>query len=198
MAVLLENIRHFVAVRVYAGFASEPEVVVRAIDDWECSWEEDGRPPADLRAFVERTTGELFEQHRREQARWPERTDCDRLDAAFAELDGLGILARQNYEQTLTSGCAAIEAEAARERSRRPVLGFVFFHEQDTESAVCWNSGPSLAWGAFEDGDEAWRRVAQAITEVLGRHGIKSEWRGASNSRIFITGLRWRRRRPAR
>lgn len=122
-------------------------------------------------------------------------TECDHLDAAFAEIDRLGILARQNYEQTLTSGCAAIQAEADQERARRVVIGYVFYHEQDTDSAVSWNSGPALAWGAFSDDDNSWRQVARTIVEVLERHGIKSNWREDANSRIMVTGLRWRRRR---
>src|SRR3954447_10412699 len=106
--MLLETIRHYLAVWVYAGFGSEQDIIARAIADWECSWQEDLRPAAELWPFIERVTTELMEQHRDEQQRWPEVTDCDRLDASFAELDGMGILARQNYEQTLTSGHAAI------------------------------------------------------------------------------------------
>jgi hypothetical protein len=115
-------------------------------------------------------------------------------DAAFAVLDRMGILARQNYEQTLTSGCAAIEAEAERERANRPVLGYVFFHKQDTETAVCYD-GPASAWGAFDEADESWRRVEQTILEVLNRHGLSAEWRGEFNSRIIINGMNWQRRR---
>jgi hypothetical protein len=193
--MLLENIRHYLAVWVYASFASEQEIVERAFDDWASSWEEDGRAAEDLRPFLQHTTAVLLEQYRKEQARWPEFTDCDRLDAAFAELDSMGIIARQNWEQTLTSGCAAIEAVATRELANRTVAGFVFFHEQDTESAVSWNSGLALAWGAFEDGGVAWKRVAETIIEVLGRHGINAQWRGELNCRIFVTNLKWQRRR---
>jgi hypothetical protein len=191
---LLDEIRNYLAVQVYAGFASEQEITARAMYDWESSWEEAGQPAAELRPFLERTTGELLEEHRQEQANWPEVTDCDRLDAAFAELERMGILARQNYEQTLTSGCAAIEAEAERQQASQPVIGYVFFHEQDTESAVCYD-GPALAWGAFDDDDEAWRRVARTILEVLKRHGISAEWRGEFNSRIIVNGMTWQRRR---
>jgi hypothetical protein len=147
--------------------------------------------------FIECTTKELLEQQRKEQERWPEVTDCDRLDAAFTELDRLGIIARQNYEQTLTSGVAAIEAEAELERANRPVVGYVFYHEQDTESAVSWSNGVWLAWGAFEDCDEARQRVARIILDVLDRHGIKAKWQGDANGRILVIGMRWRRRRRA-
>ncbi len=192
---LLEEIRNYLAIQIYAGFASEQEIVAQAISDWECSWQEE-RPAAELRPFLARTTAELLEEHRKEQACWPEITDCDRLDAAFMELDRMGILARQNYEQTLTSGCAAIEVEAERERAGRPVLGYVFFHEQDIQSAVCYD-GPALAWGAFVEDEKAWHHVAQTILEVLKRHGINGEWQGQCNCRIVITGMNWQRRRKS-
>jgi len=190
---LRDKIRNYLAIQVYAGFASEQEIVARAIDDWEETAEEE-QSAEELRPFIERTTAELLEEHRKEQASWPAVTDCDRLDATFVELDRMGILARQNYEQTLTSGCAAIEAEAERERANRPVLGYVFFHEQDTETGVCYD-GPALAWGAFDDADESWRHVAQTILEVLNRHGLSAEWCGKFNSRIIINGMNWQRRR---
>lgn len=59
--MLLENIRHYLAVWVYGGFASERELIERAIEDWEVSWEEDGRPSEELRPFIERTAVELLE-----------------------------------------------------------------------------------------------------------------------------------------
>jgi hypothetical protein len=102
--VLLETIRHYLSIWVYTGFGSEHQTVTRAIEDWECSWEEDGRPSTELRELIECTTREILEQHRKEQGRYPEVTDCDRLDAALTELDRLGIIARKDYEQTLTSG----------------------------------------------------------------------------------------------
>ena len=91
-------------------------------------------------------------------------TDYDRLDAAFADLNGRGILARQNYEQTLTSGAAAVWKEIRQEQVNRPVRGFVFFHEQDTEQAVRCD-GPVLAWG----------RPRKKIR--LGRSWPKKSWR---------------------
>jgi hypothetical protein len=62
-------------------------------------------------------------------------------------------------------------------------------------TSVSWNSGPALAWGTFEDGDEACLRVARMILKVLDGHGIKAEWRGDPDSRIIVTGMRWQRRR---
>jgi hypothetical protein len=70
----------------------------------------------------------------------------------------------------------------------------VFFHEQDTETAVRYD-GPALAWGAFDDSDEAWQQIARTILEVLTRHGINAEWDGNFNSRIIVNRMNWQRRR---
>jgi len=157
-------------------------------------WELCGQPNREFRSFIETTLTEVINEHRHEQATWPTTTDCDRLDAAFAELDSLGILARQNYEDTLTSGCAAIRSEIEKEQSNRKIKGYVFFHEQDTEAAVKYD-GPVLAWGAVEESEDAWREIANEIIAVLRRHGFECDWPGQTNCRISINKMRWQRRR---
>lgn len=192
MDSLPEEIRYAIWWRVEAGYQSRDEIVAVVTANWE-------EPTAghELEPAVRRATDALIAEHVREQATWPAVTDYDRLDAAFGELDGSGILARQNYEQTLTSGGAAIWAEVERELAKRPVRGFVFFHEQDTEVAIRYD-GPVLAWGAVTDGDAAWTDVAQEIMAVLRRHGLKCSWPGQTNSRISIDGMRWQRRWSSR
>ncbi len=44
-----------------------------------------------------RMLDEEVARQRAVEADWPERTDCDRLDAAFGELDRAGIIARQHW-----------------------------------------------------------------------------------------------------
>src|SRR5262245_38512337 len=99
MDSLSEEIRYGIWWRVEAGFQSRDEIIAAVVADWE-----DYTPRQELEPAVRRITDELIAEHLREQATWPAVTDYDRLDAAFAELDASGILARQNYEQTLTSG----------------------------------------------------------------------------------------------
>jgi hypothetical protein len=179
-------------VRHLVGYWSRDEIVAAVVANWE-----NDTARRELEPAVRRATDALIAGHVREQATWPEVTDYDRLDAAFAELGGSGILARQNYEPTLTSGSAAIRAEVERERAGRPVRGFVYFHEQDTEVAVRCD-GPVLAWGAVADADAAWTEVAQEIMAVLRRHGLKCSWPGQTNGRISIDGMRWQRRWSSR
>ena len=90
---LESNIREFVDEQMAVGFLSPAEIVDSAI----AIYQEDG----DLCVAVElvkELTDEALRKHVYEQAFWPDTTDCERLDAAFAELDQAGIVARQNAE----------------------------------------------------------------------------------------------------
>src|SRR5881392_1615750 len=51
----------------------------------------------ELRPHGERFTHEQIQAHVSEQAGWPVQTDCDRLDAAFADLEQAGIIARHDF-----------------------------------------------------------------------------------------------------
>ena len=70
----------------------------------------------DVLAEVERVTAELLAAHRAEQAGWESPTDCDRLDEAFATLNRLGIVARQDFSCCTPCGHKDIWQEIARRR----------------------------------------------------------------------------------
>jgi hypothetical protein len=184
---LLEVIRKHVAHKVAEGFASEDDSVEWTLDSL---YEHE---PEELRPYVRRITAELLEEHRRAQDHWPSPTDCDKLDSAFAELEGEGILARQHYWCCSTCGHAAAWEEVKQARTEREVKGYVLYHEQDTEGAVYGSF--FLAYGAAEDSDEAMIGVANTIIETLGRFGIKTEWNGQTDSRILVKEFDWKRRR---
>jgi hypothetical protein len=210
---LAEYVRYDIWWRVEAGYQSREEIIAAVVQNWsdsiwwveaahqsqeeaiaavEAKWSSDDYPDQ-LESAIRHATEELIAEHLREQAAWPAVTDCDRLDASFADLNGRGILARQNYEQTLTSGAAAVWEEIRQEQAKRPVRGFVFFHEQDAEQAVRCD-GPVLAWGAVAEEDSAWKELAEEIMAVLRMHGLNCSWAGSTNSRISIDGMRWQRR----
>ncbi len=74
-------------------------------------------------------------------------TRCDRLDAAFAELERSGIVSRANF--TCCSKCGENEigdamAEAAEQGIA--VRGYTFFHQQDIDRAVA-GDGVLLKYG---------------------------------------------------
>jgi hypothetical protein len=185
---LLEAIGNFLTWKVAAGFENDEEVVDRAVEAFE---DQMGRP--ELQRLIAPIAAGLIEDHRRTEASWPETTDCDRLDMAFAELEHHGILARQDYWCCSTCGHSAAWGEVEREQAKRPINGYVFYHSQDTEGAVYGSF--YLAYGAVEDSESALRRVAMAIIDTLRRFGITTEWNGQTNSRILVKDFDWKRRR---
>ena len=103
-----------------------------------------------------RIVGGLWEERLAEQAEWPAVTDADRVEQAFEALDARGLTARMNF--SCCSNCALGEIAAERGEGDR---GFVFFHFQDTESAV-QGHGLSVRYGAYADAGEASRRTGPA------------------------------------
>lgn len=77
---------------VAAGFIEVDDIPERVVEMLSDQYDEE-----ELRPAAERFTRLALKAHLREQAKWPKTTDCDRLDAAFIELEGEGIVARQNF-----------------------------------------------------------------------------------------------------
>jgi hypothetical protein len=73
-----------------------------------------------------------------DQESWPVLTDFDRLSLAFDMLEDEDIVARQHFTCCGTCGAAeiGIEMDDFRDMAGREPTGYVFFHQQDTESAV--------------------------------------------------------------
>jgi uncharacterized protein DUF6891 len=185
----LDELRNWIRREVAAGFSTAGDIAENAVE--VLSDEHDEKV---LRTHAMNLTREAIEAHRREQATWPVMTDCDRLDAAFAELERKGIVARQNFTCCQTCGHYEIgdEITVAR-RAGREVRGYTFYHMQDTESAV-EGGGLYLAYGAVPSVDGALVAVGREIVEALHRHGLESKWDGSGNARIFVV-LDWKRRR---
>jgi hypothetical protein len=174
---------------VAAGFSDPDDIPEHAVEMLSDEQDEDALWPHALRL-----TREAVEAHRREQATWPAVTDCDRLNAAFVELERAGIVARQNFTCCQTCGHCEIGDEIATARKAGvEVRGYTFYHMQDTESAV-EGDGLYLAYGAVEAGDDAVVAVGREIVKVLRRHKLKTKWNGRSNERVFVF-LDWKRRR---
>src|SRR5262245_23929207 len=115
MDEILQEIRSLVAARVTEGFDTQDAIVEQVTQSIE---DEHGRD--DLEPHVARITAELLEEHRRRQRDWVGPTDCDRLDAAFADLEGQGIVARQNFTCCQTCGHYEIWEEVRAAQQRHP------------------------------------------------------------------------------
>jgi hypothetical protein len=184
-----ESIAEFVAREVAGGFTPIDEIVVGATE--LVSGE---APPETVRLHAETCLHEALEKHRIAQRAWPDRTDCDRLDDAFAKLDARGIVARQNFTCCQNCGHAEIWGEIEqRAPTLPPARGYAFYHWQDTESAVDGH-GVFLAYGATAEGEVHGMSIGREIVEVLRAEGLNASWDGSLKARILVA-LEWRRRR---
>jgi hypothetical protein len=141
---------------------------------------------------------EALAEHERDKATWPGQTDCDRLDAAFDELNARGILARHHWWCCQTCGRAAMPEERARAIALgRPARGYAFYHVQDTEAAAD-GRGIYLAYSSFEDRPKAEVAIAEEVVALLRAYDFVPEWDGKASSRVHVP-MKWQRRaRPAR
>ncbi|HVZ94008.1 MAG TPA: hypothetical protein VG797_05820 [Phycisphaerales bacterium] len=186
-----QDIMEYVETAVRAGYESDRDIASAACSNYvELSIDQ-----RIFESWIQSLVKESVARIRAESRTWPAMTDCDRLDAAFAELERDGYIARQNYSCCQTCGIAEICQEAEDLTAQgRSVVGYVFFHEQDTENAVD-GIGLCLAFGSDSNDPETDRRVAQHIIFVLDRHGLQTSWPGTIDKRIVVE-IDWKRRRP--
>jgi hypothetical protein len=100
-----------------------------------------------LRAMI----AQAVHQHEVEEATWPAKTDCDRLDAVFTTLEDQGIIALQNAGNTMSEGLSDVFStyhEAGGAASGYD--GYCFYHGQDLENVV-EGGYLHLAFGATDD-----------------------------------------------
>ena len=138
-----------------------------------------------------------FAAHAEEQKAYPEITDCDRLDAAFAALNGRGLVALQNVGFSQGDGFEEVKAAArARIADGGDVpIGHCFYHVQDLERAAA--GGPLyLAFGPRRPSEErtVGVEIGGMIREELERAGLKVEWDGTFDSRLCVHSLKWQKR----
>ena len=176
---------------VASGYYASDEIIRNAVYDVG-----DEMPAEEAEREARRLLPVALAEHSAEQANWPERTDYDRLDAAFAALEADGIIARQNFSCCGSCGSTEIwdEMEAVRDAGG-PASGYAFFHVQDTDGAVDGDD-LYLNYGSSTAGEDAALAVAREIVEHLEAQGLQTTWTGSWNQRIGVQ-LDWKRRRPA-
>jgi hypothetical protein len=144
------------------------------------------------RGLAEQFAAEELEALRAEQESWPAVTDNDRLDLAFDTLNNNGVFAAQDYWCCSTCGHSAAYDELVQSKGK--YNGYVFFHQQDTESGVR-GAGVYLGFGHKEaDGDAKDAAIAQQAIDELTRRGLRVTWNGSALQRPLVQ-LEWQRRR---
>ena len=182
---LRDSIRRDVA----TGFYDEDAILTQAVESFE-----DEIELTILRREAQRLLREARIDHDEAQRGWPARTDCDRLDDAFAALEATGVISRQHFSCCGTCGSSEIWDEIdAVQKAGRPARGYAFYHVQDTERAT-EGGGLYLNYGACEEGEEAALAVARGIVAQIEAHGLRTDWDGSWGQRIGVS-LDWKRRR---
>lgn len=149
---------------------------------------EDDVDETDMRALINRE----FSEKRKQERKWPDTTDCDRLDAAFDELNSKLIIAIHNAGYTTSDG----HEDVSEVHSKMPpgtCRGYCFYHGQDVERAVACD-GIFLAFGDMKNTEEGKLELAEIIKTTLQSHGLFVEWDGDTNKRISIPRMIWQRK----
>lgn len=189
----LEDARATAQALVAGGFERFADVVEVVADELDDAYDELGQEPeTTVTEIALRLVADEWSRQLRAQADWPEVTDCDRLDAAFSELEERRIIARQNFWCCQSCGLSNIWTEAD-DWGQSP-RGYVFFHQQATESATegddLW-----LSYGSTDQQDDTVAAVANEAVEVLRSHGLDASWNGDRAKKIHVP-VTWQRRLP--
>jgi hypothetical protein len=181
---LIAEVRDLIAREVSAGFSSDDEIRERVVE----LVSDEGDAADALLDRIDDLIAKTVEAKAGEQEAWTGLTDCDRLDAAFAELEASGIVCRQNWTCCQTCGLAEIGEEL------EPVSrGYVFYHQQDTDRVV-EDGVLLLAYGACSDVKEEQLAVANEIARTVRENGLQVDWDGSLEKRIMVR-VDWKKRR---
>lgn len=144
----------------------------------------------------------LIDARRAQQAGFGE-VPASKLDRAFEALRRAHVVAEQDFTCCNTCGHAEIEGDQGD-------LGYVFFHQQDTESLAEYGS-TYLSYGIFwpaHISEEEYKALSSSQREelydattiklmktvvipTLQEHGIGVSWEGNVDTRILITDVEW-------
>ncbi len=130
-----------------------------------------------------------------EQKDWPDVTDNDRLELVFQNLMQNGVLPRHNFTCCGTCGVAEIYDEIeAKIKNGTDVKGYVFYHQQDTESAVDGH-GLYFNYGAVNENasDEDHIAIGKNLSSSLRAQGFEVDWDNSLSRRIGLK-MDWKRR----
>lgn len=184
----IANLTRAVAAQVAEGFSEADEIVMEFVENPDEA--EYGEVDE---AAVEKLVAGAVRTHQAKQRWWRTPTDCDKLDAAFDALDRRGVVARQHFTCCSTCGHSEIWDEVKTSRKRRKVVGYAFYHMQDTQSAVD-GGGIYVKYAAVDNDDAKKKRIGQQVVDALTAAGLKPRWDGDPNCAVFVP-VKWRKRR---
>jgi hypothetical protein len=180
----LDRLRAYARVQVRAGFLDDAAVRDEVV---EAAREDMSRSPDDAEALAARAVSVEIAALQEEQSDWPETTDVELLEAAFAELEQQGLLVLRAVDDHWDATAALTELDEAGQS----VPGVLFFTHTDVWHAVdhgmlelnLWHGDTANVAG----GDE----LLGLVLQTLQRHGLPAVF---DEGRIEAT-VTWQRRR---
>jgi len=192
----LQDAENAIRLGLAGGFDSHEVLIERATEILS-----ESHKGADFKGVAAAALARMLQERQEEMRSWPEVTDCDRLDAAFEDLNAMGIMARHNWWCCGNCGSGAMPDEFERLDGvwqGVPIIGYVYYHEQDTERAA-EGGGVFLGFGSMieTDSEEEYEAnsvlIARTAVQTLESHGLRVEWEGVITKRPCIV-MNWQRR----
>jgi hypothetical protein len=178
--------RHGIRWRVQSGLYNADEIIHHFVEDLTLT----GMTLPEANKKVRSIVAEEWAAQLEAQQTWPlGPTVSDKVATAFDSLErNHKILARMNCGCCNTCGIAEL-----REDNDDDTRGYVFFHEQATESVL--DCGYLyLTFGSFSKSVRRNREVGGTIVRSLRRAGLRVEWSGDERGKILVRCGEWRRR----
>ncbi|MDI3291623.1 hypothetical protein [Polyangium sp. 15x6] len=174
-----------IARELHLGYSDDERIVEDATEQFP----DHGEP------VVRAALAAALEKRAIEERGWPETTDCDRLDSAFAALEAEGVVARQSFWCCTSCAIPAIKAEMMDEEARgTAVRGYVYFHWGMLDDVASGGPLGLQCGGAIADDDSAHGRIVERVVAALKRAGLAAEGR---SERTVEVALDWKKRRRA-
>jgi hypothetical protein len=183
-AEALERLRAFARVQVRSGYLADTTVHDEVA---EAAREDLSRAPGDAEALAVKAVEAEIAALVGEQAGWPETTDVDRLQAAFADLESHNLLVLPACEDHWDATAAITRLDDEGES----VAGVLFFTHTDVWHAVDHGMLELNLWHGDTANVAVGDDLLRLVLQTLGSHGLSAVF---DEGRIETT-LTWQRRR---
>ena len=183
----IAELRQDILEELQFGFENKEQIIQRVRGYYKNTDDEFVRILSDL-------YDEVISEWLDEQKNWPEVTDCDRLDRAFAAMERHGIVAQQYFSCCQRDGHADIYDELKRARSHGvEVKGYAFYSEADADAAMKYGR-LNIAFGDVDFSKIGTLEIGKIVAEALRKEGFDVKWPEDPAKRIHISKINWQRR----
>jgi hypothetical protein len=175
--------------RVWSGYCDRADVFIEVMYQGEDKM----ISTLDL-GWVRSQIDKEFRRKQTAELTWPDATDCDRLDIAFAELRSHGITALQNVGRDPSEAFAKVQEHFTDSCSEGVShIAYCWFTEKDVETAL--ESGClGIGYGTVHP-DVLYRlEIGRSVARVLRGHGFTVRWDENPGLPITVEGIQWERR----